>query len=84
MTSHVRASRDLQGTIDRHDRGSRFEHLLYYTRASGMCCTDVTRMRWYSFMLEGFAFALQGLSMSVRDARARNTGEHFIMIAVHR
>lgn len=24
MTSLVRASRDLQGTIDRHDQGSRF------------------------------------------------------------
>lgn len=30
MTSRVRASRDLQGTIDLHDQGSRFEYLFYH------------------------------------------------------
>jgi len=30
MTSRVRASRDLQGTIDLHDQGSRFKYLQHY------------------------------------------------------
>lgn len=30
MTSRVRASRDLQGTMDLHDQGSRFEYLFYH------------------------------------------------------